>query len=71
MPKKFYPLYFILILLLLSCSSKNDYKISDIIQPINLEEGLQKEILISDLFYAPDYNIEFILNKNFSVSYDT
>ena len=68
--KKFsYLLLFILISF--SCSQNHTKKINDIIQPINLEEGLEKEIVISDIFYAPDYKLTFLPNENFSFIHDT
>jgi cyclomaltodextrinase len=64
--------YAILIILIsLSCSQNHSNKIDDIIQPINLEEGIEKEIVISDLFYAPNYKLIFTPNDNFTVVYDT
>jgi cyclomaltodextrinase len=64
--------YAILIILIsLSCSQNHSNKIEDIIQPINLEEGIEKEIVISDLFYASNYKLIFTPNDNFTVVYDT
>jgi len=69
MKKLFYlPL---LIITLIGCASNHSNRIQDIIQPVNLEEGKAKEIVISDLFYAKDYNIAFTPNKNVAVSYDS
>ncbi|MEJ2104534.1 MAG: hypothetical protein P8X47_08165 [Ignavibacteriaceae bacterium] len=51
MIKKLYYLP-ILLLFFLGCSKNHTQKIQDIIQPINLEEGIEKEIVISDIFYA-------------------
>ncbi len=57
--------YLILLLLILfSCSQNHSNKIQDIIQPVNLEEGIEKEIVISDLFYAPNYKLTFSPNEN-------
>ena len=65
-------IYVILIsILTLNCSQNHSNKISDIIQPINLEEGIEKEIVISDLFYARDYKIQFVPNDNFVILHDT
>lgn len=64
--------YLLLIILLsLSCSQNHTNKINDIIKPINLEEGIEKEIVISDLFYAPDYKLSFSPNGNLIVIHDT
>ena len=70
MIKKLYYLP-ILLLFFLSCSQNHTQKIQDIIQPINLEEGVEKEIVVSDIFYAPNYKLTFSPNPNVSVNYDS
>jgi len=70
MMKKFYCLPFLL-LLFFSCSQNHSQKIQDIIQPVNLEEGIEKEIVINDLFYAENYNLAFSPNPNVTVNYDS
>ena len=70
MIKKLYYLP-ILLLFFLGCSKNHTQKIQDIIQPINLEEGIEKEIVISDIFYAPKYNLTFSPNPNVLVNYDS
>jgi glycosidase len=65
-------LYLLLLLpLFIGCSNNHNNKIYDIIQPINLEEGIKKEIVISDLFYAKSYHITFTPNENLTVEYDS
>ncbi len=66
-------IYYLIPLLLLSfgCSQNHSNKIQDIIQPINLEESVEKEIVISDLFYAPNYNLTFVPNENLVIVHDT
>ncbi len=61
----------LLLLIHFGCSHNHSSKINDIIQPINLEEGIEKEIVISDLFYAPDYKLAFSPNENVVFSHDT
>ncbi len=61
----------LLILIFISCSQNHTNKINDIIQPINLEEGREKEIVINDLFYAPDYKLSFSPNNNLIIVHDT
>ena len=61
----------IVFLILLSCSQNHSIRIKDIIQPVNLEEGIEKEIVISDLFYAPTYKLTFSPNENVVVVHDT
>jgi len=66
-------LCYLLLLLLISfsCSQNHSNKIHDIIQPINLEEGVEKEIVISDLFYAEHYELAFSPNMNVAIEYDS
>ena len=61
----------ILLLIFFNCSQNHSNRITDIIQPINLEEGIEKEIVISDLFYAPNYKLTFSTNENLAVVHDT
>ncbi|MCW8816751.1 MAG: alpha-amylase family glycosyl hydrolase, partial [Ignavibacteriaceae bacterium] len=68
--KIFYYLPFLL-LLFFSCSQNHSQKIQDIIQPVNLKEGIEEEIVISDLFYAENYNLAFSPNPNVTVNYDS
>jgi len=60
-----------MLLISLGCSNNHTNLIHDIIQPINLEEGIEKEIVISDLFYAAHYNLTFLPNENLSMVHDT
>ena len=66
-------IFYLLLLLLVSfsCSHNHSNKINDIIQPINLEEGVEKEIIISDLFYSSNYKLTFIPNANLVMVHDT
>ncbi len=45
--------------------------ISDIIQPLQLTPGRQNTILVSDLFYAPKYDVQFYENENVWASYES
>jgi cyclomaltodextrinase len=65
-------LYYLPLLLLVffGCAQNHSNKIQDIIQPLNLEEGVEKEIVISDLFYAENYKLAFSPNTNVTVHYD-
>ncbi len=51
-------------LLFYSCSSDNYGQITDIIPPVKLIAGLPDTVVISDLFYAEDYNITFSNNSH-------
>ncbi len=62
-------LYTIFFLFTLSCSQSNHKTITDLIEPINLEKGQTKEIVISDLFYADNYKLNFIENANVNVRF--
>lgn len=44
--------------------------ITDIIQPIQLTAGRFDTVLVSDLFYAPRYDVKFSENNNVMVSYN-
>jgi len=60
----------IVLLFFFGCSQNHSNRITDIIQPINLDEGIEKEIVISDLFYAPTYKLTFSPNENLIVFHD-
>jgi len=61
----------ILLLISFGCSHNHSTQIQDIIQPINIEEGVEKEIVISDLFYAEHYKLTFTPNENLMVVHDS
>ena len=61
----------LIILITIGCSHNHNKKIYDIIQPINLEEGIEKEIVISDLFYAEHYKLAFTPNENLVIVHDS
>ena len=64
--------YLLLLLpLIIGCSNNHNNKIYDILQPINLEEGIEKEIVVSDLFYAKNYKLTFTSNENLTIAYDS
>ena len=48
----------------------NSQTIHDLIPPINLYQNQTTKVLISDLFYSEDYNVEFLPNKNVDVGYN-
>ena len=62
-------LMFAALLSVLSCSPQKQNTISDLIQPVNLSED-STTILLSDLFYAEQYNVKFIPNRNFKISHN-
>ncbi len=45
--------------------------ISDLIKPLHLQAGVSDTIIISDIYYADNYDINFLPNKNVKVNYDT
>jgi len=51
-------------------SAASAQQIYDLIQPLNLLQDETTRVLISDIFYSPEYNIEFISTKNIDVHYD-
>ncbi len=66
--KKLILLFFVL---LASVFINNSYsqEIYDIIKPINLTAGIPDTILISDIFYAENYNLKFDKNENINVNW--
>ncbi len=56
---------FFLLLFLSFCS----FKVKDIIQPINLTAGIVDTVFVQDMFYAPEYNLEFEKNSRLTVEY--
>ncbi len=60
----------ITILFISYACSTNDDTIKDIIKPVNLIAGLPDSMLVSDMFYSENYELEFIPNKNVEVTYD-
>ena len=68
MKKKFvYYCFICLSLFYIGCQSEQS-KIQDIIQPIKIESGNSDSVLISDLFYYPNYNLKFTPNINIKVT---
>lgn len=45
-------------------------QIHDLIQPLNLLQDQTTIVLISDIFYSDNYNVEFTSSKNITVDYD-
>ncbi len=60
---------FIVWLLFIQCTSQKSEKISDIIDVIRLRTGQIDTAVISDLFYAPNYDITFSKNRDINVKY--
>ena len=59
----------ILIIVLFTSYALNAQTITDLIQPIHLTAGITDSILVSDMFYANDYTINFKSAKNIKVTY--
>ena len=49
----------------------NSQTIHDLIPPINLYQNQTTKVLISDLFYAEDYNVEFLPGGNIDVDFNS
>ncbi len=45
--------------------------ITDLISPIRLEAGKVKRVVVSDLFYAPEYILNFKQHANIAIEFDT
>lgn len=61
---------FSIVVLLVSCSIPKQNSIHDIIKPINLTEGATTKLILSDLFFAEKYDVNFLPNKNFDVTFN-
>lgn len=59
-----------LIFIALTIGCKNHEQIHDIITPIKLVAGQTDSVVISDLFYAPNYNLNFKTNKDFKLKFE-
>ena len=57
-------------LLSFSCAQQQQSTITDLIKPVNLKEGVTTRLVLSDLFYADNYNVDFLTNTNFSIRED-
>ena len=52
------------------CTINFAQTIQDLIQPINLLQDQTTKVLISDLFYSDNYDVQFTPSENVDVSYD-
>lgn len=61
-------LFFILWLALVTvCCSQHQNIITDLIQPVSLKQESTTKLLLSDLFYAENYNVKFFPDNNFDI----
>lgn len=64
-------LLFLPVLILISCRTKDPERgIQDLIKTVNLTSGEKSVFQISDLFYSPDYNLNFRPNSNIEIAYN-
>ncbi|MCK5076453.1 MAG: hypothetical protein KAR38_08760, partial [Calditrichia bacterium] len=63
-------LMLVIITMSTSCQQKQNSEIVDLIQPLSLIAGQTDTILVSDLFYAEDYNITFEQDVNVIAKYN-
>ena len=61
-------LYLVLTLFLIGCSQRSE--INDIIPPLKLVSGNTDTVLISDLYYSDDYNIDFSEIESLEIEHD-
>lgn len=64
-------LLFILLLSIISCQRQKSLDIADIIPNVNINHDSEKEIVLSDLFYAEDYDLTFLENRDLSLKYNS
>ncbi len=51
------------------CSSKKTQDITDVIDVVRLSNGQKDTVFVSDLFYAPKYDLKFFKNDHIAVKY--
>ncbi|UCH65805.1 MAG: hypothetical protein JSW63_01345, partial [Ignavibacterium sp.] len=63
-------MYFTLLFILIAfgCAQQQNESISDLIQPVNIKDGKSVKVVISDLFYVENYDVQFFPNDNFDVA---
>lgn len=66
----YFSFFSILLLYFTSCQTNLNSQIYGLIQPVVLTAGQVDTLLISDLFYAEDYSLEFNDQQNVTVKYD-
>jgi glycosidase len=69
MKLKYHISLLLIVITVISCSSEQNL-ITDIIKPVNLISGETDSILISDLFYAEDYDVNFVKNDYVKINFD-
>jgi len=57
-------------LVLIGCAQGQKESITDLIKSVNLIEGTTTKVVLSDLFYAKNYDVKFLPNNNFEVAID-
>jgi glycosidase len=60
----------VLLYILLTLTTATPQVISDLIQPVNLQQDETTKVLISDMFYSEDYSIEFLPDTHVYVTFD-
>ena len=63
-------LRYILLITISIFSINYSQTIQDLIQPINLLQDQTTKVIVSDIFYSDNYNVEFKSSKNVGASYD-
>jgi len=58
------PIFSLLAVIFISGCQSDKQKIHDVIQPIKLVAGKTDSVVISDLYFAPHYNVEFVKNPH-------
>ncbi|MFC2140023.1 alpha-amylase family glycosyl hydrolase, partial [Bacteroidota bacterium] len=56
-------------IILVSCQSFIENEIREIIQPVKLTAGISDTLIIRDMYYAENYDIEFLSNEFISIEY--
>jgi cyclomaltodextrinase len=60
----------VLALTTFSCAQQQQSTITDLIKPVTLKQGTTTILILSDLFYADKYDVNFVPTKNFNIQVD-
>ena len=62
--------FFTIMVLFSSCGTQPNREVYGIINTLRIETGQPDTVLVSDLFYAPDYDINFVENQFIKTTFD-
>jgi len=65
--QKLLKIFIVFLITAFTASCQKNLKINDIIQPINIVAGKTDSVIISDIFYAQKYDLDFNKNENVNI----